>query len=63
MDVYGKLLQRPSEAAVKAARDALPKDDQVGSGGSQVLGGKLWMILPRKMVRFSWDFYDFGPEI
>lgn len=29
VDVYGKLLQRPSEAAVKAARDALPKDDQV----------------------------------
>eukprot|EP00435_Cladocopium_sp_Y103_P032632 s2865_g8.t1 len=29
VDVYGKLLQRPSEATVKAARDALPKDDQV----------------------------------
>lgn len=33
VDVYGKLLRRPSEAAVKAARDALPKDDQVGSEG------------------------------
>ncbi|CAL1162156.1 unnamed protein product, partial [Cladocopium goreaui] len=37
VDVYGKLLERPSEAAVKAARDALPKNDQVGSEGrSQV---------------------------
>ena len=35
MDVYGKLLERPSEIAVKAARDALPKDDQVGSEGSR----------------------------
>lgn len=29
VDLYGKLLERPSEAALKAARDALPKDDQV----------------------------------
>lgn len=29
VDLYGKLLERPSEAALKAARDALPRDDQV----------------------------------
>lgn len=63
VDVYGKLLERPSEAAVKAARDALPKNDQVGSEGRSQEWGKLWMTLPRKMViswGFSLDFtYDF----
>ena len=60
----GSCWSAPSEAAVKAARDAIaPKNDQVGSEGRSQERGQLWMILPRKMViswRFSLDFtYDF----
>lgn len=29
VDVYGRLLERPTFAVVKAAKDALPKDDEV----------------------------------
>ena len=43
VDVYGKLLQRPAFADVKAAREALPKDEQVEKIKKQFKDGSGWL--------------------